>query len=83
MGESRGGEGRAAGPPVIQHSQRIVELFNSGKRELHAARITRVTQGIYRVDIFTHGEQDFETWIIRQGDEKPEKADGWPQRGLL
>jgi len=64
MGESRGGEGRAAGPTVMSIIEQLLDEFNDDERQLGSLRVFRATEGVYQVDIVTHGEEPYETLYI-------------------
>lgn len=67
MGESREGEREAAGLPVIQAVEALVDLFNSEERELGELRVYRLTDGLYAVDISEHGAEEWETAHVSFG----------------
>lgn len=71
MGESRGGGREAAGLPVIQAVTDLVLKFNEGGRELGRLHIQRTTQGVYSVDVYEHGSEDWETLFIGTADRSP------------
>lgn len=68
MGESREGGREAAGLPVIRAVTTLVELFNTGNRELGELRVQRTTTGTYSVDITEHGADEWETLFVTEGD---------------
>lgn len=81
MGDLKGGGREAAGLPVIQAVADLVQLFNSGGRQLGKLNLLRMGEGIYQLDVGEHNAEDWETLYISPSDDGRQGAASTPSGG--
>jgi hypothetical protein len=80
MGESRGGEGRAEGPTVIQALSSILRQYRNDGREVGTITVRRLTEGIVSLEVQIHGESEPEEVVTFGFEDSDDLAVPFPIR---